>query len=480
MGMFLSKYSMLKALGYGADKYVMDETQKILNKFKLFGLILHDPIKHTEFHQKFAQSFERLDYLTGSNFLFLGLTDPPHKWIEKNKRDYFGIWDLDKLLNPLNAYTTDDEGITAFTIAKSIGIEYDQLPVIILTNNLQFNQFRIIKTCSQHLEKQLTEIGYFCSQKGIFFNLEHDYEFNQLIATINLCGEASHIHSEETLAKVLSDFLSFIVAGNDHSRDKQAAENHAHTVIQKFLEKVSFQRDTVRIEQLRLALLGHLSNLSICNSTDSALKIDNRCEHESSIILKTFNKVFPFFEEINNEVSNSYHIKERALRNKSSNNELDYSILIISLCKIFEIEINLSVVHWIRNNLKIEMPDYFKRYKNVSFPYLLSPSHEYTFDTPKPIDFNKRGKCNIWIAPGLGESLLITKTLASRGEIPPEINNIGEFIMKWSTLKNFRNLATHTQSLNEKNFQTVYTTFTALNDTGKFTEMNNLKLKFKG
>ena len=46
MGMFLSKYSMLNALGYGAeaDRPILEETKRILDKFKLFGLILHDPV----------------------------------------------------------------------------------------------------------------------------------------------------------------------------------------------------------------------------------------------------------------------------------------------------------------------------------------------------------------------------------------------------------------------------------------------------
>ena len=35
MGMFLSKYSMLNAVGYGKDGYVLEETQKILDRFKL-------------------------------------------------------------------------------------------------------------------------------------------------------------------------------------------------------------------------------------------------------------------------------------------------------------------------------------------------------------------------------------------------------------------------------------------------------------
>ena len=67
MGMFLSQFSMLKALGYGESGEIREETEKILSPYKLFVLVLHDPERHTRFHHEFSQLFERLDYLTGSN-----------------------------------------------------------------------------------------------------------------------------------------------------------------------------------------------------------------------------------------------------------------------------------------------------------------------------------------------------------------------------------------------------------------------------
>ena len=85
MGMFLSKYSMLNALGYGADRPILQETKTILGRYKLFGLILHDPELHADFHLKLRKSFERLDYLTGRDFLFFALTDPPKSWRDRNE-----------------------------------------------------------------------------------------------------------------------------------------------------------------------------------------------------------------------------------------------------------------------------------------------------------------------------------------------------------------------------------------------------------
>jgi hypothetical protein len=92
MEMFLSKYSMLHAIGYGGDRNVKAETIKILDKYKLFGIIIHDPNYHKDFDLYLESQFERLGYITGRDFLFFGLTNPSQKWIQKNHRDYFGIW----------------------------------------------------------------------------------------------------------------------------------------------------------------------------------------------------------------------------------------------------------------------------------------------------------------------------------------------------------------------------------------------------
>jgi hypothetical protein len=337
MGMFLSKYGMLNALGYGADRPIIEETKKILDKFKLFGLILHDPKSHSDFHSTLRNSFERLDFLTGREFLFFALTDPPQNWVERNNnRDYFGIWETEKLLSPMNSYQTNDESISTYSIAQALNIDFDDLPVIILTNNFQFNQFRVVKTCSRHLENQMTEIGYFSAQKEKYFSLISDSYFNKMINDIDKCGGSYQVSSEESLAKTLSDFLAFVVSENRDSHDRRIAEIQIGNVITKFLENKDLQRDPTRFEQLNLFLLGCLSNLSR-PTRNVELTIDDRCENESKIILKTFNKVYPFFEPLNNELQDFQNKASRENRmhhqRNHNNDRLDYSPLILHLYK---------------------------------------------------------------------------------------------------------------------------------------------------
>lgn len=464
--MFLSKYSMLNALGYGADRNILNETKIILDKYKLFGIILHDPILHNEFHHKLENSFERLDFITGRDFLFFALTDPPRSWVERNgDRDYFGIWESEKLLSPKNSYKTNDESISTYTIAKSLNIDYDDLPVIILTNNFQFNQLRVIKTCSRHLNEQMTEIGYFSSQSEKKFSLIDDTNFNRMITDIDLCGGSYQISNEESLAKTLSDFLAFIVSENKESNDRRTAQIQVTNVITKVFSNKEIQRDPNRIEQLHLFLLGCLSTQT--NSEfNQDIVIDERCEDESKIILRTFNKVAPFFE-----------LLSRNLR-IGHNEEVDYSPLIISLSKIFEIETNLSIVHWFRKYLNIEMPKYFKIHKEDSLEYKLTPSLALVAN-PRPVDFNK-GYGNKWIAPGIGESELIVLSMKNQGKLPSQITDYDTLLGNWAILRQYRNRAAHTENLNVFDFDNVLKTFKKINENNTIIgQLNNLKSSLK-
>jgi hypothetical protein len=539
MGMFLTKYSMLHALGYGDDSYVLPETKKILSKYKLFGLIIHDPATHKEFHNKLAEIFDRLDYITGEDFLFFCLTDPPKSFREKPNRDYFGIWEKDELLSPINAYKTKDESVTAYTLCQALGLEYEDLPIIILTNNFQFDYFRYIKTSSDHIENQLREIGFFCRQKQNYFNLINDPELLYLIKEIDNCGGNDIVNNQEPIAKTLADFLSLVI-DKDRFQENKAYLGHAINLLRDnlkgpsssvsqdnikpenksktFLNKLVFQNKKkkstlplieeyetdsntyLKEEKKNLFLLGGISNFIDSFSTlnypsvelyqsksiqdsiklskpkednenstilshinDINLSIQNELiENESKIILRTFNIVYPHFHDL---------MTQHGL-------QLDFSPLIISLCKIFEIEINLSIVHWVRAELNIEMPTYFRKRKPGEGIYSFLPSNK-IISNPRLIDFNG-GIRDKWKAPGMGESELVCKTLHLENRFPDTlINDYNKFIHYWSALRNLRNLAAHTDALNKNAFFDAKNAFCGFNDSGYFDQLTNIKLHLK-
>ena len=468
MGMFLSKYEMLSALGYGRDDLNFSEAKDLLSGFKLFGLVLHDPEAHPDFHREVRHSFRRLDYVTGSDFLFLALTDPTEDMHRKiRNRDYSRLWESD---------STGDGNITAYSIAQALDIDFDDLPAIILTKDFRFKEFQVIRTNPESIEEQMTEIGYFSSNISGTFSLE-DVSFQELVKSINKEGDSYFLSGDRPLAKVLSDFLSFKVLKTGRNQQIRIAKRQVSDVIQYFKRRKLFGEG---LERLNLFMLGCLANLSERRRSQSKLSIDPRCEEESRVILKTFNKVYslfePFDQDVQSYVSASGQWKGKAAESRYVE-DLDYSILVMSLSKILEIELNVSLVQWFRSTLGIEMPAYFKKYKRSRETYTLLPS-EVLVNDPWPIDFNKRKRGN-WNAPGMGETKLITKTFMMERDLPKEISSYEHLLMYWDPIHKQRNRAAHTETVSREDFKTVLHSFEGILEGRHLSQMMDLKYMLK-
>lgn len=458
MGMYLSKYSMLQSLGYGDKSDILPEVKKALSDFKLFGFIIHDPSVHVEFHNKLIESFDLLDYISGRGFLFFALVDPPKSSAKYEKRDYFQFFETRELLSPYNAYKSADGSITSYSLAQTLGIDYSELPVILISRDFQTKNFTTVKTCSQHLEKQIQDIGYACMKYTSNEKFD-DNDFSFLIKSIDLCGGSDNFELPISLAALLSDFIAFLVPQTNR-QDYNKAAIQINKTIQRYFTSTSKSSTSEWEDKNVLGLLGMLSNLVDTKKKYVNLGIKNKqqslefekalnynidqqtflgLEHESKILYNTFEKIFPVYQEI---LSSATSV---------GGDKIDFTPLLISLCKLFEIEVNLSIVHWIREYLDIEMPLYFNKYKNTYHDYSLAPAKELV-SSPRPINFNKGNK-DKWVAPGIGESELIAMTLFKSGFYPKEfIPNYKQFLSIWSMLRQYRNNAAHDKTINRLQF----------------------------
>lgn len=456
---------MFRALSAG-DNYGKAEVKKSFSRFKLFGLVLHDPKTNADFHREMSARFELLDYLTGANFLFFTLTDAPENWRSRiSGRDYYNSFrnpiNLNNLYIEESVNDEDDNSISAFTIAKGLQIDYADLPVIILTDDLEFKKFCVLKTCPHHLEDQMKQLGYFASKKEKGFDIYTDPDFQSLIRNIDKCGGSVQINAEESLAQTLSDFFAFAVQNVPYSRERFQSLDQIKIVLDKFLSVKESNRDPGRLEQLNLFLLGCISNLSKASSKPR-IKIHPDCESESHVILLTFNKVLPLFEPPGDELQKfdiTYKTDEiQQISRLEIKEKLDYSPLILSLSKIFEIETNLSLVQWFRESVDIQMPNYFNKRANNRNDYVVRPS-PLVVPNPRPIDLNM-GRGTNWRAPGLGDTEVITRSfLFEKKGLPNEITDYDDLLENWSVLRSQRNRAAHSEYLLYEDFKHVYNAF---------------------
>ena len=499
MGMFLSQYSMLKAIGYGENGQMREETEKILQPYKLISLILHDPEKHISFHESFIDLFERLDYLTGSNLLFMGITKPTDNWYLQNKnRDYFGIWEKDQLIKSFQEIKNTEGSITCYSIANFMGIDYNDLPCIIISPNLMSKSYAVLKTGKQHIERQLQELGFFASSvsdKKADINSE---KFNLLLRKIDYYNQLEILKLNEALGKILADQFSFSIPNNNIYGKN--ARLHSNMVINNLENIIIKSKETHEIENAKMILLTSLANkihndnksfTGFMNSSVACLS-DQKSHLTHSIPDKS--------PSINNFLKSLYYLKNnnrlleqetqiivstteavyRIFQEMEGHKILDFSPLVLGFSKIFEIEINLSIVHWIRKHLNIEMPDYYKKFKPSCETAFIVPD-KIIVTNPKPIDFNMH-KGAKWLAPGLGQSELIIRSLHRNNVLIESFSDSEELslIRDWSPIRESRNRAAHSEVMNARDLDNVACKMNALIESNNLKKILFLKQQYNG
>ena len=97
---------------------------------------------------------------------------------------------------------------------------------------------------------------------------------------------------------------------------------------------------------------------------------------------------------------------------------------------------------------------------------------------PHPVDLNKGYKTK-WLAPGIGASELIAKTLLLENNLPEDINDYKLLLKNWTILRKYRNKAAHTERLRERDFEQVKRAFQAIVSNDILTQMTSLKSRLK-
>lgn len=442
MGFPLNSYETFKILSNPKDdfyNYVRDS----IKDFTLFGLVIHDPKIHTDFDKNIHENFSRFDRHTGENFLFFSLVTPLDEWVSRIRRRSYALF-IEKHRKGI------DSQLDVYGFCKYLGIDYNDLPVVVLSNSLTFDDLVVIKTDHKYLEKQFELISDFCDHVYGRFDMSLDERFKQLLFNLKIEEMAPYSLNSSSIAQGIVALYSK-ANYEEVLREIKKLKNINNTQIDDEVSQ--------RIDELILFLSTRLAQSN--KYSIPILKLGNDYESESYILQQTFNAV------------------TLSLLNPKS--AIDTSIGILPITKIFEIEVNLSFVQYIRETLDIDMPTYFNKPFRNRGNFKFYPDEKIVGNNPKPIDFNQI-KNNKFIPPGIGQTEVAVKTLSFKGNLPQEFmdNRFRDFMLQWQTLREIRNLAAHTGSLGEQELKRVLRAFQWLESNGFNRKIIELKNELKG
>jgi hypothetical protein len=242
MGVPLSSFTVLK---YIADSVEIEKTPHkrhsiemelaldSLQEYSLFAFIIHDPLVHHEFHTYLEKRFQSLHYSSGEHLVFFGLVDSPKKLSLVGRRPFYqDIRDMVSLYEDEES-KNHDGSYSAFALANSLKIDPEMLPAIVITHDTRLTSYRYYKTCPNELERQfnrLTGISYQMNihkqNSNLSLKEKQDILFELLDREeLDLCKGMGNSNLTESMARALSDTMSFIVPEGYDYNDVSARLN---------------------------------------------------------------------------------------------------------------------------------------------------------------------------------------------------------------------------------------------------------------
>lgn len=463
MGLPITNYTVLKAIADGVEKqdlgiernFEMQMALEQLSEFSVYAFILHDPIEHPNFHQHLDRYFEDLHYNSGEHLVFFGLVDSPQNYcLEGNRIFYKDVRDS------LSSYEKEesseiDQSYTAFAIAKMLKIDPDTLPVLVVTHDLRLKSFNWYKTCPEKLETQMSRLSTIANRMNVIkrsnsISLEEKQNtLNELLDKydIDLCNGKGQEELNVTIARALSDVISCLIESEQQSeyfrrkRDYKwmSQKNIRKTLLKLNEDLVQYRQGLIKVDPESFESSEHFRTIE-----------------ELSVNLGIFLNLLSTKEKNHYEIflnrkwyeNNSWRLIQTGLgvlsylESRQEYHDFDFSPSAICFGKMFEQEINYSLVHWIRKQHSIELPKYYNKYQpNVQV--LITPK----MPNGRPVNFNNV-KNGSWSPPELGGTLLVAEKNLSREQWKEiRIENPTLLFSEWNNIRRIRNKAVHTGSV---------------------------------
>ena len=450
-----------------------------LAPYNLFAFVLHDPSEHSEFHEALSEKFVDLDSsISGQKLLFFCLTDPPAEWLKMaSKRPYLvdgwgtGRGEAEALSNPNATINTRDQSLSTHTLARFLEIPTDELPCIYVTNNFYSPNGIYFQTHPTLLEEQMRTLGQIAESHGtnpqeeIYQRIQDEVPRSDIAPTPHSVTGASD-PSLNNLGAVIAEAMSLLVP---YSSRSERICREIRTGLQKRIDAVAQSGDEPlesTLEKLALAIQFHIDRRArhraaymppgafphaampsiapLPSSAKAAEPVEARrmaaaplplvaapslqvaigshlLDSESTKMLDTGNAVLSYLQF-------------------EMGGDCDFSPAVMQFAKVFEREINLSLVQWMRACCGVSMPEYFNR---------VQPGFAAQWET---LDFNRNGGNGKLQLPTLGQSVRLYEAYLespNKNQIPLSASAKTAVAngrnSKWDKLARIRNASSHTE-----------------------------------
>ena len=498
----------MHTLSKNSDTVELQQLKHALKGFTLFAFVIYDPMTHHRFHQVMNDHLAELDHSTGKRLLFFSFINDDHNIVHKlRRRPYYqrmrefqqGAIAKELIESQDRPKIPNTAGIDHLTLALSLGIPQESLPVIVITEGIggmkgnegwrDHEDAVWIRTCEQHVKDQLNTIGYWATE----YRSHAITHVRTNLREIDWCDGFGELDLINSLSSTLADVLAFVSLERGSPSDQRT---QAHDAIQRLYRQIDQMRHDQRtthaadrpmmtpdLERLYMTIGGMLALRQMSQSPrgrewhERWSGMPSSCHPGSLAFLQTA----ILAEEAIRGATCSKSAQDALL----AGIPLDYSPAIINYAKVLEHEVNRSLIQWAREQRGIEMPRYY---------YEIARPHDERYhvvpigvDNPQPISLNlgrkhKGQSSSTWQPLTLGQAWLACDTLVSDGARIPgvPIDQWRALQQPWRALNELRNRAAHAGLLDEATARQAAGHVRTIADSGMFTQMARLRARASG
>jgi hypothetical protein len=348
------------------------------------------------------------------------------------------------------------------------------MPCLVVTTSLHRSQEYIVVPFSQHdLSAKLIKIGEIATAYAAKPSLSLNLNDAHLLEIVR--QELSISYSDTIVSYILDPFIDSLIdildisAFTDTSETKSRLERYQELIQHlrgslasladvDLLESDYAQQQMKRLDRycdVVCRLLAQYADLlTLPSSSNAIIDVDTQLlETESALFLSTFQRVWSAYQSLYAE----------------SSTQLDYSTFTISLTKMIENEINLSIIQVVRQLLGIDFPTWYNTYQEGKKAKIISGKLE--------IDFNRFVHKQL-VLPGIGQSYTVAKYSSLKDSLKhkvsmyaqPEFTSrdievlYAQLLEQWELLIPKRNQSAHGAVVDESAFNDVIQIVTQFRD----------------
>lgn len=454
MGLPLSRFQMMSGL-FSGDEFCVRK----LSQFKMVCIVLPDPYDEL-FYRRMRDNFLSLHEQTGQDMLFISFVKPPNRWYDTQHSMDFSS--LEKRNLYAEEGSNDKQLISSFIRSVAPNV---QLPAIIVTDDLMSSEYAILESSISQFEKQLKEIGLFCT------NSEGRTRVNDghFLEVLNRLGNY-HLTLDESrpLAARLADV--FAVQNRNYKLFSKSWADARLKVLKEEMKNggqdatVAFYEYEASImkaqrSSLELYSIGSLNHLYKRNkriiefNSDELLSgldqtrtfhekysIDPHqingfcsCDPLSKSCIHQFNLQLQFIELT---INNPHPTEDELMYLDTERTSVrSFSPLSCFIDDFMDREINLSLVQQMRQLYGIEMPQYYARFKPNCWAIVRTPREDIKLNAVKHPDLLKPTM--------FGQALYAYEEMCRNGMIQASFGDA--FLALWRILHQCRNTNDHAQ-----------------------------------